>query len=163
MAQSKKNIARLALQVISILGIIWGFMFFYFAINMIFSYPIDNLYGWFMFSAGGLVFGAYLLYPSYLMLRGRSFGGLKSIAALLAFFSFILVCRLDTAFTDTLDSETMASSAKKKEIVEFVFYIFSMVAFVLVYKISVKFLERLRIEAYSPEEISETQDSTDKQ
>ena len=163
MVQPKKIVARLALQVISVLGIIWGFMFFYFAINMIFSYPIDNLYGWLMFSGGGLVFGAYLLYPSYLMLRGKSFGGLKSIAALLAFFSFILVCRLDTAFTSTLNSGTMASSAKKREIVEFAFYIFSMIAFVLVYKISVKFLERLRIAAYGPLEISGTQNSTDKQ
>ena len=163
MAQPKKNIARLALQAISILGIIWGFMFFYFAIIMFFPYLKVDPYGWLIFSGGGLVFGAYLIYPSYLMLRERSFRGLKSIAALLAFFSFSLVCRLDTAFTSTFDNGTMASSDKKKEVVEFAFYIFSMIAFVLVYKSSVKLLERLRVAAYSPEEISETQNSTDKQ
>lgn len=154
MAQLKKNIARLALQGISLLGIIWGLMFFYFAIILFFPYQKVNIYGWIMFSGGGFVFGSYLIYPSYLMLRGRSFGGLKSIAALLAFFSFILICRLDKAFTTTFDRGTMASSIK--EIVDFAFYLFSMLTFVLVYKISVKFLKRLNIAAYGSENIRDS-------
>jgi len=163
MAQPKKNIARLALQGISILGILLGFSFFLGAIAMIFSFQKDNLtelcFSLFIL-LWMLVLGAFLMYPSYKMLRGRSFEVIKSISAFLALTSFGFI----VPFTENItNSVTREMSIATKTIVDLASFLLLVLFSVLVYKISMKLLERLRVAAYSPEEISETQNSTDKQ
>ena len=165
MAQLKKNIARLILQGISILGIFFGFVCFLGGISfMIFSIQRDNLSELcfsLIFLAWMWVLGIYLLYPSYKMLRGRSFGVIKSIAALLALMSLNLIDPFVEFFTTTLVSGKKARFIE--DIVGCSSFLFFVLVFVLVYKISVKLLERLREAAYGPKKISGTQHSTDKQ
>ena len=159
MAQQKKNIARLILQVISILGILFGIGLFSTSIAMIFSFDRENLFGWLMFSGVGLVLAAFLIYPSYKMLRGKSFEVIKSIAALLALTSFNLI-----PFAENLTkSDSGEMSRITEDIIIFGSLALSWLAFILVYKVSVKLLERLRIAAYAPKIIPETQHSTDNQ
>ena len=161
MAQPKKNIARLVLQGISILGILLGLGCFCSSIAMIFSFDRKNLYGLLMFSGIGLVLAAFLIYPSYKMLRGRSFEVLKSIAALLALTSFSFI----EPFTDFIRTRLVGENAStvKEAMVDFSSFLLFVLVSVLVYKGSVKLLERLKKAAYGPKHISETQNSTDKQ
>ena len=164
MAQQKMNIARLVLQAISILGILCGFAFFSSAIVMIFWFPRDNLTQLcilLIMSVWMVILGAFMLYPSYKMLRGRSFGVIKSISALLALISFSSVMQFADVFITTLESEKETRFIGI--IVNFASFLFSALVFAIVYKVSVKLLERLRIAAYGPKNISETQNSTDKQ
>lgn len=164
MAQLKKNIARLVLQGISILGILFGFISFLSGIAIIFSIQRDNLAnicGSLIFSGALLVLGAYLIYPSYLMLRGRAFGVIKSIAAFLALIFSGFVNSLVEVYTNTLDSGTMSRFIE--DIAGFASMLVFVLVFVLVYSISVKLLERLREAAYGHKNISGTQDSKDKQ
>ncbi|MCP4609049.1 MAG: hypothetical protein GY845_10100 [Planctomycetes bacterium] len=159
MAQQKKNIARLVIQAISILGILLGFGFFSSSIAMIFSFDRENLYGWLMFSGVGLVLAAFLIYPSYKMLRGRSSEVLKSIAALLALTSFSLIPFAE----DLTTSDSGDMSRFTKDIIIFGSLALSWLAFILIYKVTVKLLNKLLEKAYGPKIIPETQISTDKQ
>ncbi len=164
MAKLKKDTARLVLEGISILGILFGLTFFYIAIAMIFPIQRDNLTDLFfslIFSVGGFVLAAFLIYPSYLMLRGRSFRVIKSIAALLALTLSSPIIHLSIAFTKTSDSEK--KTWPSEPIVVLLSFLVYVLVFVLVYKISVKLLERLKEAACGPEKTSETQNSTDKQ
>ncbi len=163
MAQQKKDIARLVLQGISILGILFGISCFFFAIDFIFSFPREDLTDLcvvLIMLIWMLVLGAFFLYPSYKMLRGRSFEVLKSMAALLALSAFGLIMPFAEDLTQS-DSQEM--SRILEDIIFFASLALSALAFVLVYKVSVKLLNRLQKAAYGPEITSETQDSTDKQ
>jgi hypothetical protein len=164
MAQlKKKNIARLGLQGIGILGIFFGFALFCCSIAVILTIQRDNLvidafdYVWLVLSGSLLLVGANLIYTSYLMFRRRAFGAIKSISAFLAMISFGLVLPLVKVLTTTTDSEETA------RFIEDIFYFASLLFLVLVYLICVKLLKRLLKVAYSPKNISGTQHSTDKQ
>ncbi len=163
MAQQKKNIARLVLQGISIIGILCGFAFFSSAIVMIFWFPRDNLTQLcilLIMSVWMVILGAFMLYPSYKMLRGRSFGVIKSISALLALMSFSLIEPFNEVLTTSVTGEM---SIVTKSIVNFASFLLFVLFSVLVYKVSVKLLERLKEAAYGHKNISGTQNSTDKQ
>jgi hypothetical protein len=158
----KKTIARLILEGISILGILLGIIFLYMAIDMtlpIHRDELNKLYFLFFPLVWGFVLAGFLIYPSYLMLRGRSFGILKTIAALLALTLSSPIIHLYTAFPKTLDSEDRFI----KDSVIFASLAVYWLVFAFVYKISIKLLEMLKEVAYGPEKISETQNSTDKQ
>jgi hypothetical protein len=164
MAKQKKNIARLVLQGISVLGILFGCIFFFCGFVMIISIQrgnFANIFGSLIFSGALLALGAFLVYPSYLMLRGRSFNVLKSIAALVALIFSGLVYTLDEVYTNTLDRGKMSRFIE--DIAGFASLIVFVLVFALVYKISIKLLERLKEAAHSPEKIPDTQHSTDKQ
>jgi len=163
MAQLKKNVARLVLQGISIFGILFGFTCFFTAIFIIFSMLRGKLainYVWLIQLAVMFVLGAFLLYPSYLMLRGRSFNVMKSISVLLALSLSSLVFRalpLVKAFAATSDSEATA------RLIGDFFHVASLLSIVVFYLICIKLLRRLQQAAYGTKEISGTQRSTDKQ
>lgn len=155
----KKNIARLVLQGISILGILFGFSCFGCAIFIIFSILRGKLaidYVWLIQLAVMFVLGAFLLYPSYLMLRGRSFEVMKSISVLFALFLSGLVRQLVEVFTATSDSEKMVRF-------EVILYIASLLSIVVFYLICIKLLKRLLQVGYGTKELSGIQHSTDKQ
>jgi hypothetical protein len=162
MAQTKKKFARLVLLGISILGVLFGLFCFFFAIDFIFTFERENIsYLFFSLIIGWmLILGAFLLYPSYKMLRGRSFDVLKSIAALLALSAFSLIEPL-IEFINTLINREM--SIGEQTIVDCGSFLLVLLIVVLVYKISIKLLERLQKAAYGPNQISETKHSTDKQ
>lgn len=156
----KKNIARLVVQGISILGILFGFSCFFFAISTIFSIlrgKLDITYGWLFYLAVMLVLGAFLLYPSYLMLRMRSFGVMKSISVLFALSLSGLVRQLDKVFLATSANE------KTARLIEDITGLASLLSIVVFYFICIKLLKRLLKAANVPKEISSTQHSTDKQ
>lgn len=156
MAQLKKNIARLVVKGISILGIFFGFIWLGSPIAVISAITIlkDNLaiYYAFLILSGALsILGAYLIYTSYLMLRGREFGAIKLISAFLAMNSFGMLQPL------------VSASGKIASFIKDIAGLASLLFPVLVYLICVKLLRRLLKVAYSPQEISGTQHSTDKQ
>jgi hypothetical protein len=164
MAQQKKIIARLILQGISVLGILFGCIFFFCGFIMIISIQkgnFANIFGSLIFSGALLALGAFLVYPSYLMSRGRSFRVIKTIAALVALIFSGLIHTLAEAYTNTLDRGRMTRFID--DIAGFASLIVFVLVFMLVYKISIKFLERLKEAAYGPNQISETKNSTDKQ
>jgi hypothetical protein len=163
MAQQKKNIARLVLQGISVLGILFGFCCFLSSFAMISFIQTDDLFGLFLSVFAilwMLALGALFMYPSYKMLRGTSFLVIKSMAALLAltFFGSLMPYAEDitTYFNDGMSIEI-------KSPVELASFILVVFVSVLVYKVSVKLLEKLKEAAYGPNQISETKHSTDKQ
>ena len=156
MAEQKKNIARLVLKGISVLGILLGISSFLCGFVMILP-PWEDDVGILprlIFSATAFVLGAFLMYPSYKMLRGRSFLVIKSMAALLG----LIVSGFCYLLTDVSIVET---SRIAEEIVGFATFLLAMLVFVLVYKICVKLLGKLRIAAYGLEEISEAHHSTE--
>jgi len=158
MAKLKENIARLVLKGISILGIFFGFGCFSFAIFIIFSLLKGNIaitYGWLFHLTVLLVLGAFLIYPSYLMLRERSFEVMKSISVLLALFSSGLVEPLGKGFEATSVSE------KTARLIEDIAGIASLLSIVIFYLIYIKLLKRLLEVAYNSKKISGTQQSTD--
>ncbi len=160
MAQ-KKFIARLVLQGISVLGILLGFYLFLDSIYMIFSIQRDNLSDLcssLIISVGMLVLAAFLIYSSYLMLRGKSFRVIKAFSALLALMSFSLVVQFGDFFINT---DIEKKSLTIESIVVLASILVSAFVFVLIYTISVILLERLKEATYGPEKISETQNSTD--
>lgn len=151
MARRKKKIARLALNGISALVILLGFCCFYYTIYFIISFQRDNLISIFIsLIASGWMFalGTFFIYLSYKILQGRSFSVIKPMAALLAFFSFTLVCPITKAYT-TL-SLILGKAMIAEEIVGFTYFLLALAVAVLVYKISVKLLERLVQAAYGP-------------
>ena len=163
MAKQKKNIARLVLQGISVLGILSGIGCFLCAIVLIFPFPREDLidlFFMFVMSLWMLVLGAFLTYPSYQMLRGRSFLVIKSMAALLALdvFGLLMIHAEDfnTFFFSNMPIEIKAFA-------ELVPFLLSTFVSVLIYKICKKLLDRLVVAAYGPEAISETKPATEKQ
>ncbi len=160
MAQLKKNIARLVLQGISILGILFGFSCFFVAIFIIFSILRGNLaidYVGLIFLGALLVLGTYMIYTSYLMFRGRAFGAIKSISVLFALFLSVLVRQLGEVFTPT------SVSGKTARLIEDIAGLASLLSIVVFYLICIKLLRRLLKAANVPKDISGTQHSTDKQ
>lgn len=157
----KKNIAKLILQGISILGILSGLGCFCSVIAIILSIQRDTLtiISSLIVSIVGFVLGAYLIYNSYLMLRGRAFGLLKSIPALLALMTFGLIMPFAE---DLIGSDSRETSTVIAVMIDFGYLALSVLVFILVYKICIKLLERLRMAAYGPIN-SETQSSLDKQ
>jgi hypothetical protein len=153
MAQQKKNIARLILQGISILGIFFGFTWVCGAIISVFPIERDNGvidYIVLIFLGALLVLGTYTIYTSYLMFRGRAFGAIYLISVSLALIPFTLVLRLVEVFAAKSDKEKILSIA-------------SLLFLVFVYLICVMLLKRLLKAAYGTKEISGAQRSTDKQ
>jgi len=160
MAQLKKNIARLVLQGISILGLLLGISLFCFAIVFIFSIQRDNLVIlclWLIISGGALVLGIYMMYTSYLMFRWRAFGAMEWISVLLAISSFGWVHQLVEFLATT------SGSGRMPRFVEDIAYVADLPLPVLVYLICIKLLKKLLEVADSPKKISATQPSTDKQ
>jgi uncharacterized membrane protein (UPF0136 family) len=160
MTQPKKIIARLVLQGISVLGILLGFSCFLSSIAMIFSFDRVNLYSRIIFSGTGIVLGAFLMYPSYLMLRGKSFTVIKSITALLALSAFCLIDPFTEFISTSINREMPIVT---NTIVDCASFLLFVLVSVLVYKISIKLLDRLIEAAYGPEILSDTQQSTNKQ
>jgi len=154
----KKNIARLVLQGISILGIFFGFIWLGCPIAFIsgiqrVNHAIDDAFYYALLILSGAlsILGAYLIYTSYLMLRGREFGAIKLISAFLAMISFGMVQPL------------VSASGKIASFIKDIAGLASLLFPVLVYLICVKLLKRLLKVAYGTKEISGTQHSTDKQ
>ena len=157
----KKNIARLVLQGISILGILFGLSFFCCATAIIYWIQEERsnlaiLYS-LIFSGVLLILSIYLIYASYLMFRGRAFGAIYSISVFLALIFSGLFDSLIEVFTTTLYSGKMA------RFIEDILRFASLLFFLLVYVICVMLLKKLLKLVYSPLEISGTQHSTDKQ
>jgi hypothetical protein len=153
----KKNIARLVLQGISILGIFFGFTWFCCPIAVVLTIHGDNLdidalgYAVLILSGALSILGVYLIYTSYLTLRGRSFEAIQLISVFLALTSFGLVQPL------------VSASGKIASFLKDIAGLASLLFLVLVYLICVKLLKRLVKAANVPKNISGTQHSTDKQ
>jgi hypothetical protein len=162
MVKEKKNIARLVLQGISILGILFGLSFFCCASAIIPAIQKErsNLAiqcGMIIFSGVLLILSIYLIYASYLMFRGRAFGAIYSISVFLALIFSRLFDSLIEIFTTT------SYSGKMSRFIEDILGFASLLFFLLVYLICVMLLKKLLKLAYSPQETSGTQHSTDKQ
>ena len=159
MAKLKKNIARLVLQGISILGIFFGFSWVGCAIISAFPIEGDSRaidYVGLIFSGVLLVLGTHLIYTSYLMFRGKAFGAIHLISVFLALIPFSLVVSLIKVYEATSDSEKIVKF-------EDILYIASLPFLVFVYLICVMLFRRLLKAANVPKNISGTQHSTDKQ
>ncbi|HUS71853.1 MAG TPA: hypothetical protein VMY06_02220 [Sedimentisphaerales bacterium] len=84
----KRNLARFVLQGIALLGILFGLFVFCISVAMFF----ESMEPDFVLLCGGLVIsilvlaiGVYLIYISYLMLRGITYAAIKPLGTLLAF------------------------------------------------------------------------------
>lgn len=155
MAYLKKTIARLVVKGISILSILFGLTCFYiaaFEIILILRGELDKFD--LLFVIFQLVVGAFLVYPSYLMLRGKSFEVIRSISALLALFSYGLVLQLGDVFT------ALSVSEKTAKLLEDITGFASLLSVVVFYLIYAKLFKMLLKAAYGPEKISEAQHST---
>jgi hypothetical protein len=89
----KRNLARFVLQGIALLGILFGLFVLYFFVAMFF----ESMRPDFVLLCGGIVtsilvlaIGVYVIYISYLMLRGVTYAAIKPLGTLLAlaFFSW---------------------------------------------------------------------------
>ncbi len=152
MAQAKKNIARWVLQGICVLGILLGASWVCVAINMLFVIHRDDPYDlWVTLALSGLILliGAWLARDCYRMLRRRSFGGIKSISAIVALLSMGFVGRW------LMDLRAEAENRLVHDLAGLAPLLFV----VLVYFGCKKLLNRLRKTAYGPEESAETPDS----
>ncbi|MBN1805301.1 MAG: hypothetical protein JW837_08630 [Sedimentisphaerales bacterium] len=147
MAQQKKNIARLVLQAISIFGILLGISCFLCGFAMILP-PWKGNMGIFprlIVSAIAFVLGAFLMYPSYLMLRGKSFTAIKSMPALPALTFFGLLMPYAENLTEYFNSEM---PIEIKVFVDLIPFLLIVLVSVLIYKISVKLIDKLVKAAY---------------
>ena len=160
MAYLKKTIARLVVQGIGIISILFGLTCFYLAAFEIVSILRGNRTElWFslFFSGWMLVLAAFLVSPSYLMLRGKSFEVIRSISALLALIPFGLIAPLirflETKFVD--EKRFMGDMVVLAAVL--CVYLLS----VLVYLICKKLLNKILKAAYGPAKISGVQNSTD--
>jgi hypothetical protein len=146
MAQ-KKNIAKLVLQAISILGILLGVSCFLCGFAMLSSIQTDDLILLCITVLGilwMLALGAFLVYPSYKMLRGKSFLVIKSMAALLAltFFGSLMEYVEDsTKYFDDMPIEIRAFA-------DLAPFLLVAIISVLIYKICKKLIDRLVEAAY---------------
>lgn len=119
MAKQKKNIARLILQGISILGILCGGMLVFVALATASKVQRENLAvlcGSLVLSAVILVSGVHLIYMSYLMLRLRAFTlvtrEVPTLLAALLVASIYAAAEPVMSFADTLGSETLSRDVK---------------------------------------------------
>lgn len=83
----KRNLARFVLQVIALLGMLFGLFVLYIFVAMFF----ESMRPDFVFLCGGIVtsilvlaIGVYVIYISYLMLRGIIYAAIKPLGTLLA-------------------------------------------------------------------------------
>ncbi len=84
----KRNLARFVLQGIALLGILFGLFVFYISVAMFVESmrpDIILLCGGIVISILILAIGVYLIYISYLMLKGLSYAAIKPLGKLLAF------------------------------------------------------------------------------
>jgi len=164
----KKNIARLVLQGISILGILFGLSLFCCATpiiswiqeersNLAIQFDLLIFSRVLLIPGVFLIFGIYLIFTSCLLFRQREYGAIKIISWFLALISFGLVLPLVKVLKTTTDNE------KTARLIEDIFYVASLLFFMLVYLICVKLLKRLLKVSYRPKKISGTQNSIDKQ
>ena len=161
MGQLKKKIARLVLQGISILGMLFGFSLVYFPIEIVFSVPRDDLAplcASLALLGTVLLVGLLLIYTSYLMFRRRSFGAIELIAIGLSISVFGSVVNPIYHFL-----ATSVSGIGARTIVGLASYFAALSLSVLVYLICTRLLKRLVKVAYHPEEVSETRHSKDGQ
>jgi hypothetical protein len=152
----KKNTARLILKGISILGILFGAFFVFFAIILSLLALIDDIdamFIWLFIIAVFFLLGAYMIYTSYRMFRWRSFGAIKAISVVLALYSWAS----SLAFLDAATSFSDKLSGYIGDIIFFVFIIASWLIYVLVYIVCVRLLKGLLAAANRSEEISETE------
>jgi len=112
MTKQKKNIARLFLQGIIILGILIGGLLVIAAIGILLEIQKDKddlvvLFGSLVLSAVFLVIGVYAIYSSYQMLRHRAFAAAtKGIPSSLATSVFLAIEPV-MSWTDTLASKEL--------------------------------------------------------
>jgi hypothetical protein len=161
MAQLKKTIARLILHGICVLGILIGFSLVYLTITVFFPALRDNIaFPFFELLVLGFMLAlcVFLIRDSYLMLRGKTFGAIKTVSVLIAlmFFSSVVdpIHRFAVKFMSGIQART---------VVEFASFSTCLLLSVIVYLICIKLLKRLLKVAYGPEKISEIQNSMDKQ
>lgn len=160
MVRLKKNIARLILLVIGILGIFFGFTFFLGVFFYVFPIPRDihsESLVWF-FLGSILLLSVYLVRDSYLMLRKRAFNAIKSISGLFALMFYISV----SSFFGKLDALFVGEKRIMGGMVVCAAILCSLLLSVLVYLICNKLLKRLWEAAYGHKNISGNQHSTDK-
>ena len=160
----KKNIARLVLQGIGILGLLFGFSVVYFTIAMLFTIRLDDMRFlpiWLLCCATMLVLGGYLTYASYLILRRRPFAAIESISVVLAFSVFSVAEHSIGSFATTMFDTEQARHAE--QIVGFASFFGALLLSVLVYSISKKLLIRLARAAYGPEDTPGVPHAPDKQ
>jgi divalent metal cation (Fe/Co/Zn/Cd) transporter len=115
MAKLKKNIARLILQGITIIGILCGGLLVIGAFDILLKIQREDLavlFGSLIFSAVLLVIGVYLIYSSYRMLRLRAFTvatrGIPTTLAVCVFFMVFIVAERVMSWADTLANEGLA-------------------------------------------------------
>lgn len=157
MAQLKKKIAKLALQGISILGMLFGFSLVYFSIAIVFYVPrgdLAHLCASLGLLAILLVLGLPFIYTSYLMFRGKAFGAIELIATVLAIFVFGSV--VDPVY---LFAAKSVSGIHARTVVGLASCLATLSLSVLVYLICTRLLKRLVKVAYHPEKVSETRHS----
>ncbi len=161
MARLKRKIAKLALQGISILGMLFGFSLVCFGIGIVFPVPRDDL-ALLCASLGFLgillVLGLPFIYTSYLMLRARAFGAIELIAAGLGILVFGSVVNPVYHF-----AAKSVNGIQARTLVGLASCFAALLLSVLVYLICNRLLKRLVKVAYHPEEVSETRHSKDGQ
>jgi hypothetical protein len=154
MAERKRIIAKWAVGGISVLGILFGFYLFSYVFFVIVPIPSDDLTLLvILLTVSGilLALGAYMIYTSYLMLRGKAFGAIESISVLAALIYFGSVEPffepLGKVIAAALGNEKLASSIVN------IIGLAALISMVLVYLICVKFLKKLLEVAYGPKRI----------
>jgi hypothetical protein len=159
MVRITRNTARLILQGISILGILFGFICILGGVMGLLSIQREDLtYLCLMLSLSVILFvvGLWLARDSYLMLRGRAFEAIKAISGLLAFVVFgwieSLLVGVEDAFPDVKGFVAL-------EIVFIATWLPSVASAVLVYFVCTKLMNRLVEVAYGPQDMSGKQDS----
>lgn len=164
MAQRKKIIALSVLKGISIFGILIGLSLVYFTVVVILPTLLEDNFapenhlalrcGEFIFSGVVLIVGAYLVYTSCLMFRGRTFEAFKTFSVFVALSLFISVvdplCRLPIEWVNGEEARALVGLAS---------FFVALFLSVFVYLICVKLLKRLVEVAYGSEHISGTQNS----
>jgi 4-amino-4-deoxy-L-arabinose transferase-like glycosyltransferase len=160
MVRATNNAARLVLQGISVLGILFGFICILGGTIGFFSIQREDFTSlWLVLSISVilLVVGAWLARDCYLMLRGRAFERTKAISGLLAFVLFgwveSLFVGVDDAFVDV--------KGFVGDIVFLATWLPSVVCAVLVYSISTRLLNKLVETAHGPQDRSGKQHSVD--
>lgn len=150
MAQLKKNVARLVIKGIGLLGILQGVAFVCVSIALtpsLWKDGFDLPSFWFIILevlVAMVVLGVFLTYTSYQMLRGRAFGAAKLISALLALDFFGLAEVASKSLTAPPVSEGTARWTNI--VVHFAFF----VGMFVVYAICMKLFNRLLAAAYGP-------------
>jgi hypothetical protein len=155
--QLKKIIALLVLKGISVLGLLLGLTCLLGPIMLACFIPRDDLDPallciMLITSVTMLVIGAWLMYDCYRMLRGKSFGVISSIPAVLAYMVFGSVVEPVHRF-----AITWVSGIRARTRVDLASGLVALVCAVLVYVVCTKLLKRLLEAAYSPEELKNRQ------